>query len=199
MAYTLDQEQTQLYKDYDLQNDYTFVSGAFALPVAGEEDGTSPVDVVQAFRPYRVRNLKFSASKNNSPPILPSPQTTGAFSFLGGDISVPSPYPTSNNSFQWTANGELTFVCTAATTDGLILGNRPMIFEQQAAIPQFSSGSDLPADVQVAGRGPIAGYRLGEQINLNDPLYQYPEISYFPSVFFSTDLLTGPESYPNFS
>lgn len=199
MAYTLDQEQTQLYKDYVLQNDYTFVSGAFALPVATEEDGESPVDVIQAFRPYRVRNLRFSASKNNAPPVLPSPESVGAFAFLGGDISMASPSPTSNNSFQWTANGELTFVCTAASTDGLILGNRPMIFEQQAAVPVFSNGSDLPADVQEAGRGPIAGYRLGEQVNLNDPYYQYPEISYFPAAFFSTDLLTGPASYPNFS
>lgn len=74
-----------------------------------------------------------------------------------------------------------------------------MIFEQQAAVPQFTTAADLPADVQEAGRGPIAGYRLGEQLDLNNPNYLYPEITYFPSVFFSTSLLSGPASYPEFS
>lgn len=199
MPYTLDQEQAQLYQDYGMTDDYTFVSGAFALPVATSDTTESPVDVVQAFRPYRVRNLRFNAKKNATPPVIPSPESVGEFTFLGGDISVNAPTPTSDHNFQWTVGGELTFICTAPTTDGLILGTRPMIFEQQAAIPLFSVNSDMPDDVQAAGRGAVAGYRLGEQVDLTNPFYLYPEISYLPATFFSTDLLTGPATYPDFS
>lgn len=199
MATVLDQEQTQLYADYGMDNAYTFVSGTFALPVADEGDTESPVDVVTAFRPYRIRNLSFSAKKSSTPPVIPAPESVGAFSFLGGEISVPTPLPLPNYQFQWEVTGQLTFICTAADSDGLILGNRPMIFEQQTAVPVVAATDSMPEDVQQSGRGPIAGYQLGQQLDLNNPNYLYPEITYFPSVFFSTSLLSGPASYPEFS
>jgi hypothetical protein len=199
MPYVLDQEQTQLYSDYGLNNSYTFVSGVFALPVATEDDTESPVDVVKAFAPYRVRNVSFAAKKNSTPPVIPAPESAGAFTFLGGEIAVPAPVPTTNHTFQWQVDGELTFICTAADSDGLILGNRPMIFEQQAAIPPADISDTMPEDVQLSGRGPVAGYLLGEAIDLENPAYLYPEISYYPSKFFSTALLTGINTYPNFT
>lgn len=199
MQASLDQEQTQLYGDYGLNNSYTFVSGAFALPVATEDEDESPVDVVQAFKAYRVRNVSFAAKKNATPPVVPAPESVGAFSFLGGEINVPAPVPTTNHSFQWEVGGELMFVCTAASSEGLILGNRPMIFEQQAVLPIASSNAGMPDDVQTAGRGPLVGYVLGQAIDLTSPFYTYPEISYLPQTFMSTALINGPATYPDFA
>jgi len=202
MAFTLDQEQVGLYKDYPFTNNYTLMSGRFVLPVALDNPTTteSPVDVIQAFTPYRMRTLSFAADKEGTPPLFPAPSTSGAFTFIGGDLTLPAPAPQANGRFRWSGSGEYVFVSTAQqeATLGFVIGQRPFVYASQDDLPINDQSQGIPREVSLAGRGPKTGYLLGQAIDLTSPLYVYDEPSYLPKTFFSTDLLNGPQTYPLF-
>lgn len=201
MSYRLDQEQIDFYQTGGVADDYELVSGVFELPLAVEAAaGQSPVVVVEAHAPYRRRVIRFGFTKQVTPPVVPKPVSSGAFTFVGGSLSIPSPTPNLNGSFEWTVTGEYIFVSTVnvGDDDGYILSGPPLVYPSQIQ-SQTGSGtqSSQPEDVQVAGIGPKVGWQEGQQVDLTNPSYSYNEPSYLPAIFFSESLIAGPDSYPN--
>jgi hypothetical protein len=198
MSYKLDQEQADFYNGGGIATTHHLESGTFVLPLAVNPSATQPpVVVVQAFAPQRFMKVSFDMTKQMTPPRLPAPKSVGVFSFLGGQIEAPAPTPNLNGGFEWQVGGELNFVSTVynAPDDEYILASMPFIYPTQEELGGV--GTDAPLDVQEAGVGPQTGWKQGQLVNFDNPNYAYSEPSYLPGAFFSDDLLTGPETYPN--
>lgn len=202
----LDQAQAELYTRAGWTNEYEFHPGVMILPVAEAPPSNpllladwSPVVAVPAHAPYRSRNVTYSARKTNSPPMLPTPTDSGAFKFVGGSVAVPYPTLGVNGLYEWDATAQYTFISTAnnAAGDGLVLGGPPFVTTIQAQ--NVLAGGNLagaPADVVQSGVGPKVGYSIAKTLNVNDPNYSYSEPTFLPATFFSTDMVTGPSTYP---
>lgn len=199
MSYDLDQYQVDLYKNGGTNDTYSWATGTFVLPLAVTASADQePVVVVQAHAPYRLRTVRFRYTKQHTPPKLPKPVSTGAFTFVGGAMTVPAPTPNINGTFEWQAAGQLNFVSAVYNddSDGYILSSPPYVYRSQQG--WGGGSSNAPLDVQEAGIGPKVGWYLGNSLSFTDPSYAYNEPTYLPGGFFSEDLLNGPSDYPSF-
>lgn len=197
-----DVAQSGAYRSGGMENTYTLEPGVFVLPVAEEpptntEELTdwSPVVVVQAHAPYRIRQVKFSTKKSGSPPVLPSPQDCGAFTFIGGSLYFPSPAADPSGSrFLWHGAGEYVFVeeARSAVEDGFVLGSDPIPNSTYLALRQIlPAGQPQTGAVSQAGDEVKIAYGEAGQVSLNAPSYSYYSTAYFPGVFFNTGMLNG--------
>lgn len=201
MSNKLDGYQVDLYNSVAQKNDFTLVSGQFVLPVATNDPDEDAVVVVRAHKDYRLRTLSFSAEKENNPPVLPSPQNIGGFSFLGGTTSIPYPTLTPSAGFKWSVATELTFVETGAidlVSDGYVLGSLPWVYAGQLDNQQYAGypSQSAPDSIQEAGLGPKAGYVLAANLDPSLEGWSYAEPSFFPGTLQSSDLVNGPTLYP---
>lgn len=200
-----DQKKGGQYLGYGGHHEYELVTGTFALPVAVAEDdledGESPVVVVQAHCPYRKRVLAFDAKKTGSPAVLPSPESTGAFTFIGGSIVFDQPsFDGSMTSFVWHGQGVYEYVETVRSrvSDGFLLMSFP--FKTAAQSDTLSQGQSLPQGqtaaqpqggaVAQAGSYAQAGYSQAP-ISLSSGGYAYNVPCYWPGAFFNAELANG--------
>lgn len=168
--FPLDDQAASLYRDYQLVNDYQLNEGVFALPVAEEAPSGpeelkawSPVQIVRAHSAFRVRTVSFDAKKQQAPPVVPKPADTGAFKFLGGNLTLPAPTLTMNLSdFDWRAYGTFVFVegTISRPEDGYIIGSGPYTLQSQKDNYDAFGGS-VPAPSRVGGE-PIVGGAIAQ-------------------------------------
>ena len=183
-------------------NDYRYDPGVFALPVA-ELPPTdpvalanwSPVQMVQAYAPQMVRTARFYAKKKGGPPVIPKPADTGSFKILGGTISFEAPVANSNGGrFDWSVGGEYTFVQAVRVdpTDGFVLNGCPIELEiQRQNFQNYGLPSQPPALVASASTDVQVGYSQAQQINFEDPYWNYTTSTYYPGAMLDGNLLNG--------
>lgn len=209
MSTHLDAAQSDHYRSLGLENDYAFVSGTHILPLA-EDPPTDPAELaawkpfvaVKTHADYRVRNFRYTAAKERTPPVMPAPADHGAYTFVGGSLSIPHPAVQSDGSVRWTATANYLFVegCASNTTTGFVIGNSVDALPQQVENAGYAgNATDAPANIQQGGVGPKAGWVLGKLINLDYPAWDYREPSYFPAQLLSTEMICGPAYYPDLS
>ena len=193
------------YAELGCLDEFELKAGAYELPIAADPPTDldalktwSPVVVVQAHAPYRIKRVNFKAKKNGSPPQIPSPASSGALVFLGGTLVFPTPQPDMTTStFNWQAMGRYEFIenCRSDNSDGFVLTGRPFTLQVQADnqnLP-FAGNVDYGA---VAQAGPDAqmGYLVGQAAQsdgLTDPYFAYTIPTFWPSMFLSADVLNG--------
>lgn len=209
MSTRLDAAQADHYRSLELDNEYTFVSGRVILPLA--EDPPSdpalranwkPFVEVDVHADYRMRNFKYNASKERTPPVMPAPASQGAYTFVGGTMHIPHPSVQPDGSTRWNATANYFFAegCASDSTVGFVLGNSLDALASQYDNANYSgSTSDALPNITQSGAGPRAGWTLAKQIDLENPAWDYREPSYFPAQLLSTEMLTGPLFYPNLS
>lgn len=200
----VDQVQANLYRSHSLNNEYTLLSGKFSLPVAeeppvdpGELASWSPVVVVAAHAPYRLREAVFEVQKNGTPPMIPSPEDTGAHKFLGGSLYFHGPQIDPQASgFVWTVTGSYIFAeyVRSDPGDGFILGSFP--FETSLSqFPKNTFGTNTVPQfgaVTLGGGDVRAAFAESQSISFTNPLgYTYYSTSFFPGVHCNPGLLNG--------
>lgn len=191
------------YKSHQLYNQYELVEGLFHLPVAENppEDEQelaewSPVVTVRAFAPHRIRHVQFATKKFGAPPVIPSPETTGAFTFIGGAINFPAPILSADGTgFTWNVSGEYGFVETVRSSpdDGFVLGSDPIPNSVYQEMRKIYGGGGQPEQGAVASAGEEVriGYAEGQAVDFSNSYYSYWSQSYFPAVFLHTGMLNG--------
>jgi hypothetical protein len=185
-----------------IDNEYQLVEGVAVLPVAETppSDDTqlaswSPVDVIRLHAPYRVRTARVSATKSNTPPVLPTPKSQGSFKFLGGNMVFPSPSLNSGlSAFDWKAEATYQFVenCVSRPQDGFVLGQLSFTYQTQVEnlaawgnpiAPQFGA-------VATAGKTTLCGYYAATLIDTYaNQNWTYCEPSYWPGTIFNDGML----------
>lgn len=205
MAAFWDLTQGGQYNVLNNGNDYQVISGVFALPVAEEPPTNtselaawSPVATVKAHAPYRIRNVQFRYDKSGTPPVIPSPESSGAFVFLNGSIGFASPKPNlSFTAFDWTVAGVYTFVenCRASNDDGYVLGAFPFptIMDQDNALTYTPAAVPLGA-ISQAGDDAKRAYTQGQLIN-NSTGWMYNSASYFPYILLNNEIINGSTTF----
>lgn len=205
MAVTLDAAQSDHYRSVGIDNEYTIVSGAFVLPLAeapptdaAELQDWTPFVVVQAHSPYRLRTFRYNAQKARTPPVLPAPVTQGAYTFLGGTVSLPHPSVQTDRSFTWDADVTYLFAegCAHNANTGFVIGTSLDAFDIQLQNQNYQSYGDAPNNVRQSGVGPKSGWAIGKTIDLSNPMWNYAEPSYYPAQLLSAEMVGGPTAYP---
>jgi hypothetical protein len=199
----LDLQHAHLYKSHSLDNSYDIVGGRFALPVAEnptDDPSWSPVVVVQAHAPYQRRTVVFQTTKESAPPTIPSPEDTGAFTFLTGNIFFHGPRTQpSGNGFNWHVEGAYEYIVGARSDpdDGFVLGSLPVPNRVEELLKSEVSGP-TPVYGAVAQSGPNVrvGYAEAGNVNRVSPAYAYICPSYFPPTSLNTGMVDGTGQIP---
>lgn len=199
-----DSTQGPKYKQYGQDNTYTMVSGRFALPVAEDPPSDpvalaswSPVVTVVAHAAYQIRTVDFAAVKDNAPPVVPSPQSVGACTFLTGNLHVTMPEVSSVVGHRrWRVNGQYVFVVDARSdpADGFVLGDTPIRTVVDDYIYQTYGAGTTPIYGAVAQAGPNAqmGYAESQLVSIGNPgSYTYLTPYFLPGTFLSSTMLNG--------
>lgn len=198
-----DQYQPQLYDSTGAFDEYEIVSGLVVIPIAEQPPESqselidwSPVRVVRVHPEYRIRRTSFRNRKTGSPPVLPSPKSSGALIFLGGTLAFQQPQLNSSLvMYNWEGMGQYEFVenCRSSVDDGFLLTNKPFTQTIQAENQLAFQGGQQVALGAVAQAGDDAksGYVLAQQTSLLTTNYSYSCPSYIPSLFFNEDLVNG--------
>lgn len=211
----VDSEQNDLYPDgYGVRNVYHLDPGVCVLPIAedppADDDPNlknfSPVVIARLHAPYRIRRTSYSTKKVNNPPVIPSPEDSGAFVFMSGDISF---FPTLNTTFRnfdWDVTTEYMFVenCVSRPKDGFVLGSPPWTWISSTENMAELGGFYSPAVGAVALAGPDVkiGYTQGVLITGGSLLsndnsvtliddWGYNTASYFSGAFLNADMVNG--------
>ncbi len=199
-----DHLQAEMYEHLGLNDDYTVVSGTFALPIA-EEPPTdtatlaewSPVAIVKAHADYRLRTVSYEMTKKNNPPVIPKPESVGNMVFLGGTLSFPNPVLNQGLvAHDWTAAGNLIFVENNRSdpSDGFILTTPPFTTTSQDsnfAIYSEPLAPELGA-VSEGGLDAKIGALLNETLDYNDPVfYIYSSTGLYPGYAFNPSMVNG--------
>lgn len=197
--------QSTLYETgVPIENTFEFDPGVCILPIAedppqseGQLATWSPVVVLRLHAPYRIRNTKYSAIKSNNPPVMPPPQDTGNFVFLGGNLVVVTSLNQSFNSFDWQVGTQYSYVenNVSRTQDGFVLGVPPWMW-QSSQINTINNNPATPTVGAVAHAGLEVLYAvtMGQNILPDRPsvgTYNYNMPSYLPGTFFSDNLVNG--------
>lgn len=202
MPTTWDSSDTTPYESYWGEQEYEIQAGNYALPVAIDPAdiaaGDSPVEVVQAHAPFRIRKALFSAKKANTPPVIPSPESSGSFTFLRGLLKFNQPtLNTDMGSYVWAAQGSYFFVeaITHDVSNGFLLMTLPFSTAIQQDITTNGFGNQIisQGNGAVANSGTFgrAGWELSQNLNFADGSYTYDVYTYWPGAFFNKDLLNG--------
>lgn len=187
---------------YGAKEDYEIVSGVVHIPLA-ENPPTdlaalavwSPVVPVQVHASYRRRTMHWKATKQGGPPIIPSPISTGKFSFEGGVIEFQTPRADGTfGKFDWTVSGAYHFieVCRHSNEDGFILGVPATTLTTQAANAQNYTTSFPPLGaISAGGNDALYGYRAAKSNDVTAPNWIYNTISFFPGELLNDYVANG--------
>lgn len=194
-----DTKQYALYKHYSADNTYRMEPGVFVLPLAADEEdlaeGETPVRTVKAHAAFRVRDMKFAAKKSDAPPCIPSPESAGAFTFIGGAIRFNGPSANQTlMSWDWVVEGQYTFVedCNSTPDDGFVLTSLPFQLEtQEQNRLQYGVGNPTTGAVAVAGEDAKTGFAQASQINTQSQHWEYTSITYFPAQLLNAEMVNG--------
>lgn len=190
------------YSKWGSDNEYRVHSGTFALPLAEdpptnpeERANWSPVAVVKAHAPYAERVVTFDTKKRSGPPVIPSPESAGPFTFLGGAIHFDGPaVGGSGATFDWSVRGAYSYVMDVRfdPNDGFVLTGFPFPLATQVANKiQYQGQAPTEGPVAEAGEDVVTGYQQAQQINMQSPYWRYNTISYFPPQLLNADLVIG--------
>lgn len=186
------------YEGPSIVNDYKVVPGVCIIPVAeappqaaADLKDWSPVVNLRLHSPFRIRNATFRATKQNAPPILPSPSDTGAFIFTGGNLTFNNNY-VNNGQFNWTCVTQFTYVenCVSRNEDGYVLGTPAFFYPSQAEAAGATGGSpqvDSPGAIAYAGPDAKTGWTYQTMLGAG----QYNIVSYFPGSFFNDQIMNA--------
>lgn len=204
MPSPIDSSQTGLYVGgEDIRNEYEFDPGVCVLPVAEDAPASTtalqtwtPVVVLRLHAPYRIRRVKYDVTKQNAPPVIPTPgYDAGKFIFTGGTVGM---WAVQNQNFtlwDWTAICEYTYVenCVSRAIDGLVLGSPPWSYlSTEAEVATIPPANATIGAISAAGAEPRMGLTQATRINfISTGSYFYNLPSYFPGVFFSDNLVNG--------
>jgi hypothetical protein len=187
------------YSKWGSDNTYRITSGQFVIPLAitqGEATTENAAFVlVSAHPPISFRNVTFDTTKKGGPPVVPSPESSGPFVFLEGQLHFSGPSVSTNGySFDWGVSGSYTYVQNARFDpgDGFVLTSFPFPLAQQVANQgQFSTQPPTAGPVPECGLDVQTGYAQGQQIQLNSPYWRYNTISFFPAQLLNADMVIG--------
>ncbi|MDB5306729.1 MAG: hypothetical protein JWO38_931 [Gemmataceae bacterium] len=204
-----DDAQAEGYTAWGTDDEFSHDPGTFALPIALTDSemaqGKSPVSIGRVHAPFRQKTTRFQAKKRLTPPVIPAPINTGAFVFLGGTVSFPSPaHSTTGVDHEWSANGTYLYVenChDVPLRDGYVLSSPPYL----SAIGQ-SNMSTTPPSVPQGSKGAIAfagtdarvGVALAKSVTPGNNLARLSTTSWFPGTSLDATLINGgpPGLYP---
>ncbi len=186
----------------DVSNTFAFAPGVCVLPLAedpptdeGELAAYSPVVVLRLHAPYRLRRTVYSAEKQNAPPVMPRPDDTGKFVFLGGAMALRTIENQTFMLFDWQVSSQYDYVenCVSRPEDGLVLGTVPWFRNSTTEAAEiFPPVSSAIGAIGAAGEEAKIGYTMSRGIVLDgESPYVYNIPSYYPGVFFSDDLANG--------
>lgn len=207
MAYW-DTTQSGQYTALNNSNDFELNEGVYVLPVAetaptdnAELAAWSPVAIVRAHAPYRIRKVVYRYDKTGTPPVIPSPESQGAFTFLGGSVAFASPKPNlSFAAYDWTVGGIYSFVenCRSDPDDGFVLGSFPF-----PMITDFNNTETYSPDMAgefgaIAQAGDLAKRGVNQAFSiglLNNWLYN--STCYFPGDLLNNQMVNGVTEFPS--
>jgi len=207
-VFTQEAAAVNYYEGPSFANDYEIVEGVMVLPVAesppespSDLKSWSPVVKIRLHSPYRIRTSKFSAVKQNGPPVLPGPGDQGAFIFTGGSLAFSNVY-VQDGVYNWNSVVVYQYVenCVSRTIDGFVLGTPAVPYPTTmmdfslstfSGSPGFAGGSgsptiNSPGAIAYAGEQAKTGW-LNQAVGPD--LYNFP--SFFPGVFFNDGLMNG--------
>lgn len=197
----LDQTQADNYTGTQIDNEFSFEEGVVMLPVALTDAdiaaGKSPVAIGRLHPPIRLKRVRYQAKKQNAPPILPAPTSTGNFIFLGGKLNLPTPIINQTyTQFDWKATAEYIFVedNRSEYEDGFVLTDPPWQYQSQSQ--NFSSlGGVVNPPNGAAAEGGLdvqVGYTMSLLIDPNSPAgWGYNCPSFYPGIFFNAAIVDG--------
>ncbi len=181
-------------------NTYELREGICVMPVALTDAevgaGMSPILVGRLHPPYRKRTVTYATQKQNNPPIMPTPQSTGAFVFAGGSISLPSPtYNQTLAMFDWKLTSQYHFYenCQSDPADGFVIGTPPFVFPTQGA-NSGSGGNPSEGAVAQAGQDAKVGFAQGvnaQGAGIQAGIWNYNCQSFYSGVFFNDTMLNA--------
>lgn len=194
--YTQDQSPPNYLEGPGIVNEYRIVSGVCVLPIA-EEPPTelnelkewSPVKQMKLHSDYRIRTAKFSATKQNGTPILPFPGSTGAFIFTGGSLAFTNVY-VDGQQYNWTCETVYKYIenCVSRNIDGYVLGTAPFLYPSQMESAAMGTvGVNSPGAISFAGADAKSGWATQAVVGPNG----YNVISYFPGMFFNSEMMNS--------
>lgn len=196
-----DSFQAEQYRGAVTKDSYDLREGLFVLPVAEEPPeltaelaAWTPVAIVRAHAPYRLRTSAFTYKKDNNPPVIPSPVSVGAFGFIGGELNFDLPAPnTSGFCYNWTVNGAYVFVenCRSSPEDGFVLTNLPFSTVTQQVNASLPPATPNLGAIAYAGADARRGVAQGNLIDGSKPFWLYNTTSYFPPILINDEILNG--------
>ncbi|QEL14269.1 hypothetical protein [Limnoglobus roseus] len=206
-----DDAQRSLYGEYSSTSTYIFDPGVEWMP-SGEPRPTDPEKLktfrpmvpIQVRHPVRWRRVYARGEKVGSPPLMPSPRSSGRFEFVGGRATVTQPVGTLDGvSAKWVVEAELDFIENCDPEyygGGLVLGGTPYSTESNLAMDNFPSPSPTDSSLHERASSARRGEAMGRRIDHARPdlglLYTngaYSE-NYFPNAFFDDTLVNGAEA-----
>jgi hypothetical protein len=190
------------YAKWRSDNVYTPNSGTYVIPLAVEVPTSqaelrdfTPVATVQAHAPYTLRTMTFNTRKRGTPPVIPSPESTGAFTFLNGSIHFDGPsINQSLSSYDWEVSGAYLFIQNTrfSPDDGFVLTGTPFPLATQTQNKlQYQAKDPQVGPVSEAGLDAQTGYAQGQQIDLRSPYWRYNTITFYPAQLLNADLANG--------
>ena len=195
-----EQPQVELTVEQQIQNQWTLHEGLCCLPVAltaaDEAAGKSPVVFGRLHPPFRQKTVLFQSRKSNGPPVLPSPTDSGAFVFMGGSVSIPTPQMNQTAIFyDWQGAAEYTFIENVPSdpADGFVLTTAPWQYQTQVEAAQFAGGTPTPPQGAIAQAGLDAkvGWFLSQNYLNTDGAWDYPNCSYYPGKLLNAEIVNG--------
>lgn len=192
-----DAAQAALYKSYHNNNSYKYVTGLVIVPLAADtpasgEDAILPF-VVRLHQPYTIRKQTFDATKEQTPPVMPAPDT-GEFAdtLISSTMVIPMPQlnQTSTPSFTYTVGGEHIYLgrIPYSTSTGFPAGLWPF----KSELLQTLQGPAINALGGLVGGAATTFNVLGtigpSNNAFNSGEYQWPLTSIIPAGFFDPSL-----------
>ena len=208
MGTPIDQNQMVLYPEgAGINNTYSLVSGMAILPIAAMPPTDaealaewSPVVILQLHAPYRMRRIARGNAKQNTPPVMATPQSVGAFVFLGGSLTFQTAMNSSQYQSDWMVSSEYVYVenCVSRPQDGFILGSQPFqTLPISDAIVGYGGLVDPTAGaILQGGAAAQAGYsegfyKIGDVGEIAADVL-YANGTFYPGDLFNDDLDNGP-------
>lgn len=171
--------QSTLYDGITNANSYDMMPGVCILPLA-EDPPTdleslaeySPVVIARLHAPYRIRKYNFSEHKQNNPPVIQTPEDTGAFVFVGGSLSFYTQFNSTWWNSDWTVDGSYIYIenCVSRPQDGFVLGSvTPFTNDPDASATSYYTGDSEQPQITIgaiafAGDNAQAGFIYGQYI-----------------------------------
>lgn len=201
--------QRYLYKDHQLDNEYTVMTGKVIVPIA-EAEPTDPVELatwkpyttVRVHAPIVTRRVPFQTAKEGSPPKIPAPANTSIYEFLEGTIAINGPQSAADGlASTWRISGDYQYVvgCAASLVlnQGFVLGTLPMPTPTQQLLSTGSYDASLTSGpVGNADTAVKVAYAAAQTINFSSSAYAYFYTNFLPAVFLTDNLLNGTNLAP---